>query len=575
MFGEFLKINRKKINITAALMVVLLMLVLPGVSKDASAAKTKKVSAGAIVSWKGEVSILRGASRNGSIVKGLVPVYVGDTIVTSDNSRAKILLRDDTVLSVGPDTRLKISKYALATKTNRRYSVLNIAKGTVRSLVGRVFSGKGSLFRIRTQTAVVGVKGTDFFVSNIGGETEVVSASGRVTVADPKGNGKVLVKPGHISIVKKGKLPTEPVRISKGKMQALKDSTSISITEMDDSGDNVCKKCHDAVYNSILKKKYYHPKAENNCIVCHIKDLKTQTRIPFEGKSAGGMVVLKNLDKNAPYVLNISGNDNKGSKVSAKPIKFIPSKIKNKLRDSGSSPTVSPLKITDVVQGTFFAVNLHFKTSSPTVALIDYGRNDKLGMKTPTTRHLKTEHNIVLKNLKPGKKYFFRAIVQDIHGNKALSEIYEVRVDNRVVSKVDKVLDPPVFESVSVAKVGNKHVLTWKANKTITPKITLSFGDTQENMQEKESHYPGFKTKIVTNTKICNECHVGKKHSRVNHPVGSVNWQNANSPRMDLPIGPGRTILCTTCHDAHGGNFRNMLRDAEQTLCADCHRSKQ
>lgn len=567
--------SRKKINFLAALILVCLILGLPGAVKQADAAKTKKVSAGAIVSWKGEVSVLRGASNNGIIVKGLEPVYVGDTIVTADNSMAKILLRDDTVLSVGPDTRLQVSKYALSTKQNKRYSVFNIAKGTVRSLVGRMFRGKGSLFRIRTQTAVVGVKGTDFFVSNIGGETEVVSASGKVTVADPKGNGEVLVKPGYITVVKKGKLPTNPVRVTKGKMHALNDLTSISITEIDDSGDNVCKKCHDAVYKGILQKKYYHPKAEKNCMVCHIKELKTQRRVPFEGSSKGGMIVLKNLDINAPYILNISGNDNKGAKVTAKPIKFIPSKIKERLRDSGSAPTVSPLQITGVTQGTFFAVNMYFKTSSPTTALVNYGKNNKLGIKTPMTSDFKTEHNIVLKELKPGKKYYFRAIVQDIHGNKALSETYAVRVDNRVVSKVSEVSGAPVFESASVAKVDGKYVVTWQANKTITPKITLSFGSTRENMQEKDSHYPGFKTKIVTNTKICNECHRGKKHLRINHPVGSVNWDLAKNPRMDLPIGPGRTILCTTCHDAHGGSFKNMLRDAEQNLCADCHRDSQ
>ena len=261
--------------------------------------------------------------------------------------------------------------------------------------------------------------------------------------------------------------------------------------------------------------------------------------------------------------------------MAAKPINFIPNKIEKKLKDSGSAPTVSPLQITDVNQGTFFAVNLHFKTSSPTTALVDYGRNDKLGIKTPGTANFKTEHNVVLKDLKPGKKYFFRAIVQDIHGNKALSETYAVRVDNRVVSKVSDVSDAPVFESAYVSKVNGKHVLVWQANKIITPKITLSFGETQENMQEKNPHYPGFKTKIITNTKICNECHRGKKHMRVNHPVGTVNWDMAKSPRMDLPIGPGRTILCTTCHDAHGGSFKNMLRDAEQNLCADCHRDSQ
>lgn len=113
----------------------------------------------------GEVILSHGSAqaqsggRSRPLAKG-EPVCVGETIVTSNSATLEIRMKDDGLVSVRPETRLKIDQFAYA-GSRKDISVLSLLKGAGRFVTGKL----GKLYPqndlIKTPTATIGVRGTD------------------------------------------------------------------------------------------------------------------------------------------------------------------------------------------------------------------------------------------------------------------------------------------------------------------------------------------------------------------------------------------------------------------------------
>lgn len=99
---------------------------------------------------------------------------VGDIIRTKTGARAEVVFMDGSSLHIAEKTRIEITEYMF--DANESKGVFNLFRGKVFSIIkktGRVFGlSKKNQFEVRTQTAVVGVRGTRFityFQENISG----------------------------------------------------------------------------------------------------------------------------------------------------------------------------------------------------------------------------------------------------------------------------------------------------------------------------------------------------------------------------------------------------------------------
>jgi FecR protein len=99
----------------------------------------------------------RGQSRQLSIGD---PVCVGETIVTSQMGKLQLKMIDDGLVAIRPGTQLKIEKYAY-TGTADDNSMFALLKGTSRFVTGKIGKRNPQKDLIRTQTATIGVRGTD------------------------------------------------------------------------------------------------------------------------------------------------------------------------------------------------------------------------------------------------------------------------------------------------------------------------------------------------------------------------------------------------------------------------------
>jgi hypothetical protein len=87
-----------------------------------------------------------------------------DRIRTGGNGAASLTLKDGTVLVMGPDTTVDLTRFQFDTTTQKGHFALDLLQGSVRVITGLLAKINPDLFKVSTPTSVVGVRGTDFIV---------------------------------------------------------------------------------------------------------------------------------------------------------------------------------------------------------------------------------------------------------------------------------------------------------------------------------------------------------------------------------------------------------------------------
>ncbi len=91
-------------------------------------------------------------------------VQVSDRLSTGKTGAATITLKDGTVLTMGPDTTMDLRQFAFDSTTQEGNLLLDLLQGSVRVVTGLLGKVNPELFKVKTPTSVVGVRGTDFIV---------------------------------------------------------------------------------------------------------------------------------------------------------------------------------------------------------------------------------------------------------------------------------------------------------------------------------------------------------------------------------------------------------------------------
>jgi hypothetical protein len=86
------------------------------------------------------------------------PLAVSDTITTGFNSKVQILLRDDSAITLGEDSELELSEFS-DVGVSPKFAA-NFVKGSLRIITGKITEANPEGFKITTQHATVGIRGT-------------------------------------------------------------------------------------------------------------------------------------------------------------------------------------------------------------------------------------------------------------------------------------------------------------------------------------------------------------------------------------------------------------------------------
>ncbi len=117
--------------------------------------------AGAFQFVAGDVKIIRPDGREMVAAKG-ARIEEGDTVVTGANGHAQLLMADQALISLRPDSRLRFDAYQFAGKEDgSEKGILGLLKGGFRTLTGLIGRANKSNYQVRTPTATIGIRGTD------------------------------------------------------------------------------------------------------------------------------------------------------------------------------------------------------------------------------------------------------------------------------------------------------------------------------------------------------------------------------------------------------------------------------
>ncbi len=170
---------------------------------------------GTVAAAQGEARI----ERDGQVLAAEIgsPVAEGDVLVTGAEGKLRVVFQDDSVLILAENSRVTVDENVFDVHAGQARSLFGLLRGKVNAAVSEYYRRRGNAYEIRTQTAVAGVRGTEFAVRFDPATqlTEVIGIEGTVEVhslRDPQ-SPAVLVTAREVTLVEESGLPTRPRRI--------------------------------------------------------------------------------------------------------------------------------------------------------------------------------------------------------------------------------------------------------------------------------------------------------------------------------------------------------------------------
>lgn len=118
--------------------------------------------AGHIKVSKGAVQIERTGKRLPAQV-GL-GIQQGDVVITGANGSVGITFRDNSLVSVGPDSVLAIDRFVFDSTTHQGAFDSSLKQGTLAVVSGKLAKQSPEAMKVKTPAAILGVRGTEFLV---------------------------------------------------------------------------------------------------------------------------------------------------------------------------------------------------------------------------------------------------------------------------------------------------------------------------------------------------------------------------------------------------------------------------
>src|SRR5690554_6138734 len=167
-------------------------------------ADTENEAAAQVLFSVGNV-MLSNAASSYSLEKGGF-VSAGDTVITGDDGRVQLRFTDGGLVSLMPNSRFAVEEYSQPTEDAEGSVSVNLIKGGLRALSGSIGKKDKDSYKLKTDVATLGIRGTQFVVVMDGAIMRVHVGQGRVALFNAF--GQLLVPTGKYAEVFPGKAPS-------------------------------------------------------------------------------------------------------------------------------------------------------------------------------------------------------------------------------------------------------------------------------------------------------------------------------------------------------------------------------
>ena len=118
--------------------------------------------AGTIKTLKGTATIERSGQKTPATVGG--KIMASDRILTGAESSIGITLRDNTLLSAGPNSTLVLNRFAFDSTTHVGAVDATVKRGTLAVVSGKIAKASPDNVVFNTPSVSLGVRGTEFII---------------------------------------------------------------------------------------------------------------------------------------------------------------------------------------------------------------------------------------------------------------------------------------------------------------------------------------------------------------------------------------------------------------------------
>lgn len=120
-------------------------------------------SIGTVKTLKGEVNVVRDGTAM-TAATGM-RLMAADKLITGADSSVGIALQDATLMALGAKSETQLSEFRYDPVKREGNMLISVIKGSMRFVTGLLGKQNPSAVGIRTPTATIGIRGTDFIVS--------------------------------------------------------------------------------------------------------------------------------------------------------------------------------------------------------------------------------------------------------------------------------------------------------------------------------------------------------------------------------------------------------------------------
>lgn len=179
---------------------------------------------GKILMVFGEAIVIHGDASRGYKVRKDLPVYNKDILITQAKARLRLSLNDGSMTTLAADTKLIVNKSDYDPEKKSRSAFLGMEAGKARFWAVKMKDFKNSDFKVKTKTAVAGVRGSDFVITASDVFTEVTTLKDTeldlISLAQPDAE-PVFLSDFQRSRIGEGQLPTAAEKVQMEEIERL------------------------------------------------------------------------------------------------------------------------------------------------------------------------------------------------------------------------------------------------------------------------------------------------------------------------------------------------------------------
>lgn len=188
------------------------------------------VQAGVSAAVRGDVQLARGDAVGRQLESGDA-IFLEDVISSGPDSGMQILLLDETVFTIGPNSAMTIDTFVYDPDTGAGQVAATIVRGAFRFVSGQVAQEDPSQMSVGTPLGTIGIRGTIAGGVVDGNQAEIVllgpglnnntqERAGAITVSNDFGSVDI-ERTGFSTILRPGVPPTIPTRVEPGRVRQI------------------------------------------------------------------------------------------------------------------------------------------------------------------------------------------------------------------------------------------------------------------------------------------------------------------------------------------------------------------